>query len=290
MNNQSQKRPDRQNSHSHNGQSTSHSYSYSHRSGPPAVPYNQMIYNQQNIYPPNYYQIPSSGPPVHHSHHHLIPHPHHIPLPPGQVDPYNPMFLFPQSSIFASYLQLVQPAPYPSINNPSNVHIMNHSPSSPIDGRHGNFSIPRGPPKKPKKSGFALWVGNLPPSTTLLELCFLFGTNDIQSIFLIQKTFCAFVNYKSKMALLEGKQAFEKRGKILRGNQLVIKIKTDESNIEDLNEEKTFSPASTESKDRYFVCKSLTVEDLQASAMYGMWATQSHNQSIFNEAFKVRKA
>lgn len=171
------------------------------------------------------------------------------------------------------------------------------------------FSIPRGPPKKPKKSGFALWVGNLPPSTTLLELCALFGTNDIQSIFLIQRTFCAFVNYKTEKALYQGKDLFERRGKVLRGNQLVVKIKaqlseensdylandypqttkTEPQDSSQSTEAKDVAPNSkyptSTSKDRYFVCKSLTVEDLQASASYGVWATQSHNQTVFNEAF-----
>lgn len=40
--------------------------------------------------------------------------------------------------------------------------------------------------------------------------------------------------------------------------------------------------------DRYFILKSLTVEDLELSVRTGIWATQSHNEETLNEAFKVR--
>lgn len=304
-------------------------------------------------------------------------HPHHQSdqlISPSGAMPYDPIFLYPQSSVFANYLQLVHPMPnYPPPTMPSHYttapapnhhpHSRHHSysspvtpnPSSPIghpsrgvETLHhlipaggvpptaappnstsavpgaGYFSVPRGPPKKPKKSGYALWVGNLPPNTTLFELCALFGTNEIQSIFLIQRTLCAFVNYKSEEALIQGKKMFEKRGKSLRGNQLIVEIKTDDithkqggnssrDEIENYfdklalnddnrssNSTSTSSSSSSSSslalsndsnkgssKDRYFVCKSLTIEDLVASTTYGLWATQSHNESVFNEAFKV---
>jgi hypothetical protein len=54
-------------------------------------------------------------------------------------------------------------------------------------------SIPRGPPRKPKQSGYALWVGNLPSATTVLALKDHFSreaTRDIDSVFLISKSNC----------------------------------------------------------------------------------------------------
>ena len=39
--------------------------------------------------------------------------------------------------------------------------------------------------------------------------------------------------------------------------------------------------------DRYFVVKSLTVEDLDLSVRNGIWATQAHNEAILNKAFAV---
>lgn len=41
-------------------------------------------------------------------------------------------------------------------------------------------------------------------------------------------------------------------------------------------------------KDKYFVVKSLTVEDLELSVRNGIWATQSHNEEILNKAFQAR--
>src|ERR1700734_2832195 len=64
-------------------------------------------------------------------------------------------------------------------------------------------SIPRGPPRKPKQSGHALWVGNLPSNTSVSELKDHFSkdaTKDIASVFLISKSNCAFVNYRTEEA------------------------------------------------------------------------------------------
>lgn len=43
----------------------------------------------------------------------------------------------------------------------------------------------------------------------------------------------------------------------------------------------------TPQKDKFFILKSLTVEDLELSASTGIWATQSHNEDALNNAFKV---
>ena len=58
--------------------------------------------------------------------------------------------------------------------------------------------LPRGPPRKPKQSGFALWVGNLPRDVLLEELKEFFSLDGLESIFLIRKSNCAFVNYKTE--------------------------------------------------------------------------------------------
>jgi hypothetical protein len=46
--------------------------------------------------------------------------------------------------------------------------------------------------------------------------------------------------------------------------------------------------SSSMSKDKYFVVKSLTVEDLELSVRNGIWATQSHNEESLNQAYKVQ--
>ena len=39
--------------------------------------------------------------------------------------------------------------------------------------------------------------------------------------------------------------------------------------------------------DKYFVMKSLTVEDMELSVRNSIWATQSHNEEALNKAYKV---
>lgn len=39
--------------------------------------------------------------------------------------------------------------------------------------------------------------------------------------------------------------------------------------------------------DKYFVMKSLTVEDMELSARNNIWATQAHNEEALNQAFEV---
>lgn len=44
----------------------------------------------------------------------------------------------------------------------------------------------------------------------------------------------------------------------------------------------------TPQRDKFFILKSLTVEDLELSVRTGIWATQAHNEESLNAAFKVR--
>lgn len=44
---------------------------------------------------------------------------------------------------------------------------------------------------------------------------------------------------------------------------------------------------SNHRKDKFFILKSLTVEDLDNSVRSGVWATQSHNEVALNDAFQV---
>jgi hypothetical protein len=46
-------------------------------------------------------------------------------------------------------------------------------------------------------------------------------------------------------------------------------------------------PFAAARSDRYFILKSLTVEDLELSVRTGIWATQPHNEDTLNGAFKV---
>jgi len=49
----------------------------------------------------------------------------------------------------------------------------------------------------------------------------------------------------------------------------------------------TPSNYASSTKNRYFILKSLTKEDLAWSVANKLWATQPHNETVLNEAFKV---
>lgn len=176
-------------------------------------------------------------------------------------------------------------------------------------------STPRGPPRKPKQSGHALWVGNLPPGANVMDLRDHFAqdaTNDIESVFLISKSNCAFVNYKSAAAQAAALARFHDSR--FQGVRLVCRLRkgftapgtglgAPGSRSHSCTEETFFSPDhdSAGSKprsgvaredgvralDRYFIVKSLTVEDLELSKQSGIWATQTHNETNLNHAFEV---
>ncbi|KAI6855569.1 hypothetical protein KC338_g8828 [Hortaea werneckii] len=201
-------------------------------------------------------------------------------------------------------------------------------------------SYPRGPPRKPKQSGHALWVGNLPPAANVTDLKDHFShdaTKDIESLFLISKSNCAFVNYRAESACIAAMNRFHDSR--FQGVQLVCRLRrapasTVSSPAADgpasasipssggsgaHNEPKDAASATKVSKpltvghttpketadvglkdqsivfngagpgevpERFFILKSLTVQDLEASVRNGMWATQSHNEEALNKAYE----
>lgn len=198
-------------------------------------------------------------------------------------------------------------------------------------------SFPRGPPRKPKQSGHALWVGNLPPAARVEDLKDHFSkdaTKDIESVFLIAKSNCAFVNYKTEAACTAAMNRFHDSR--FNGVRLVCRLRrgTASSSPTPAAEERTDSPPaalptaadgnaaeeslgptiarsqsgqsgadgmsgetsslSTEAvppppgekvAEKYFIVKSLTAQDLEASVRNGTWATQSHNEDGLNKAY-----
>lgn len=235
--------------------------------------------------------------------------------PSGQNHPYPP-------ASFPMYLELSQsnssgaasgvvtsattPGAYDSTVSPSSLHP----------------GMPRGPPRKPKQSGHALWVGNLPAGTQVVDLKDYFSRdarNDIESVFLISKSNCAFVNYRTEQACNEAMTRFHDSR--FQNTRLVCRLRrnsaassivgvaaqspdpsadpsTQASGDEgEARPENTKSPpigpsgaraSSREiSRDRIFIVKSLTVEDLDLSVRNGIWATQSHNETALNQAFEV---
>ncbi|KAF2014688.1 hypothetical protein BU24DRAFT_347894 [Aaosphaeria arxii CBS 175.79] len=187
-------------------------------------------------------------------------------------------------------------------------------------------SIPRGPPRKPKQSGHALWVGNLPPGTTVIALKDHFSrdaTKEIESLFLISKSNCAFVNYRTEASCTAAMHRFHDSR--FNGVRLVCRLRrsstaasgvptgpsamvgsvstttpppaspqateSDEPQTENAAEPVTQegetgkqAPAASE---KYFIVKSLTLQDLELSVRNGIWATQSHNEDVLNKAYQT---
>jgi len=63
----------------------------------------------------------------------------------------------------------------------------------------------------------------------------------------------------------------------------------DSALLDDVNEEtETTAKPQAPSKNRYFIMKSLTREDVAWSVANKVWATQPHNEKVLNDAFKVQ--
>lgn len=147
----------------------------------------------------------------------------------------------------------------------------------------------------------------------------------LQSLFLISKSNCAFANFKEDANSIEAQKVIhESKFQSVRlvcrlrknsteaaaESQIVIAAGTSNPASPTLANdppEDVKSPISERSdpleasegrgdkkdanatahRDRFFVLKSLTREDLEQSVKTGIWATQSHNEHLLNNAFKV---
>ena len=217
--------------------------------------------------------------------------------------------------------------PYLTIMNLANLRYHEFTTGISRPGSEANInSIPRGPPRKPKQSGHALWVGNLPQETTVMDLKDHFSrdaTKDIESLFLISKSNCAFVNYRTEASCAAAMHRFHdsrfhgvrlvcrlRRSSALASGVLIgpsatsgpresstfpqrppqlpegEKVAEEPSQI---GEETTGSESVTTSRiaEKFFIVKSLTLQDLELSVRNGVWATQSHNEEALNKAYEV---
>ncbi|TVY20398.1 Zinc finger CCCH domain-containing protein 45 [Lachnellula arida] len=183
-------------------------------------------------------------------------------------------------------------------------------------------SVVRGPPRKPRQSGHAIWIGNLPPQTDLMNLVFHVCKEapGLESLFLISKSNCAFANYKDEAACAAAQaKIHDSRFQTVRlvsrlrrsstgtaaglaaptgpaaltppSNPPVVRTPSpedkDKSQVDGIPEEHPSNEDGSTSKDKFFIVKSLTVEDLELSVRNGIWATQSHNEEALNKAYKA---
>jgi hypothetical protein len=135
-------------------------------------------------------------------------------------------------------------------------------------------------------------------------------TSGLESVFLMSKTNCAFANFKDEetCAAAQAKihdSRFQNVGLTsrLRRNSAGASASASTPaeptsdpivSSESASLAKDADPEATESerddtsaKDKFFVVKSHTVEDLELSIRNGIWATQSHNEAAFNKAYQV---
>ncbi|KAG5963095.1 hypothetical protein E4U56_003029 [Claviceps arundinis] len=181
-------------------------------------------------------------------------------------------------------------------------------------------NVVRGPPRKPRQSDHALWIGSLPPWTDIMELLnhVCKETQGLESLLLIPKSRCAFTNYKDEATCSAAQQRLNNSefqsvrlisrlrknaarcssrssaatGQTTTRTERMIEAPTKPAEV--LSSE-TPSPAvgrhtmpikKRNTGDKFFILKSLTIEDLDASVRTGKWATQSHNEKKLNEAFQ----
>lgn len=177
-------------------------------------------------------------------------------------------------------------------------------------------------------TGYAIWIGNLPPQTELMSLVrhVYKEASGLQSLFLIWRSNCAFANFKDEATCASAQakihdsrfRTFRLVSRLRRGcvgtkttgmatgpaafippsDSLIARSPSPET----LVASQTLSPSTFEAegrrkesptepnrlKNKFFIVKSLTVEDLEVSVRNSIWATQSHNEDSFNKAYQVR--
>lgn len=139
-------------------------------------------------------------------------------------------------------------------------------------------------------------------------------TVGLESLFLISKSNCAFANFKDEPACVAAQlKIHDSRFQTVRlvsrlrkasvGTVSGVSVPTGPAALTpqlspDLEAEKVSKETDENaqesdrespplSKDKYFVVKSLTVEDLELSVRNGIWATQAHNEEALNKAYQV---
>jgi hypothetical protein len=144
----------------------------------------------------------------------------------------------------------------------------------------------------------------------------------LESLFLISKSNCAFANFKDEATCAAAQQKIhDSKFQTVRlvsrlrrssvGTASGVAVPTGPAALTPSNQALARTPSPEESntkqteiaassaivdkeaedaglpKDKFFVVKSLTVEDLELSVRNGIWATQSHNEEALNKAYQV---
>ncbi|EQL00903.1 YTH domain protein [Ophiocordyceps sinensis CO18] len=286
---------------------------------PPPMPMSQGFYVHQTHMPQYYaagHMPPCQGPPpmpsrqnvAYYPNRMMANHPHSA-FYYGQANPYpgQPQSM-PVNMVPGQYVTTNPPTP--------NVR----KPRSTVDGPVMPVQAFR------QGQGHAIWIGNLPPQTDLMILVHhaCKETEGLESLFLISKSNCAFANFKDQGTCLAAQKKLHdskfqsvRLVSRLRKNSVEgatgltaptgpaastagVPAQGDSAQDGSLSDSRSQSPAvgqppkartnsSSEAnleQDKFFILKSLTLEDLELSVRTGIWATQSHNEESLNTAFK----
>ncbi|KAJ5117497.1 Nucleotide-binding alpha-beta plait [Penicillium atrosanguineum] len=191
-------------------------------------------------------------------------------------------------------------------SDPYAINILESSPLATSIPASANMT--RGPPRKPIQPAHALWIGNLPKRVDLVDLKNYLcqdATDDIASVFLISRSNCAFVKYRCAAASAAALTRLH--DSVFQSVRLVCRLRRDTTETDSRTgavvsplqnrgetpdarlKNKSTAPhdETSQSLDRYFALKSLTVEDLELSKQSGIWATQAHNEAKLNRAFET---
>ena len=141
------------------------------------------------------------------------------------------------------------------------------------------------------------------------------ATETIESVFLILKSRCAFVNYRTDLARLDAVSRFHnsnfadtrlvcrnQRDSRVSGNKESPSLSVEEAMEERMNAkelpgkvengepniELVYTDRPKKAKQKFFIMKSLGTGDLQVSVQDGYWVTQAHVQAALNEGFEVK--
>ena len=174
-------------------------------------------------------------------------------------------------------------------------------------------------------AGHAVWIGNLPPRTDLMSLVLHVCKEvpGLESLFLISKSNCAFANFKDEATCTVAQQKIHDSkfqtvrlvSRLRRASVGTAAGTAAPTGPAALSPPSNPAPARTPSResdtktnepreaavihdrkatedpllprDKFFIVKSLTIEDLELSVRNGIWATQSHNEEAFNRAYQV---
>ncbi|KAI1143341.1 hypothetical protein F5Y05DRAFT_149882 [Hypoxylon sp. FL0543] len=262
--------------------------------------------------------------------------PQQPPLPAGYYYPQSSQFTSPHSTIQAQmapgqYLLADGTSSDPRVASPSHGNERAGVVAGSVQNNispEARSNVVRGPPRKPRQSGHAIWIGNLPPQTDLMNLVHHVCKEaaGLESLFLISKSNCAFANFKDEQSCVAAQQKLHdskfqsvrlvsrlrkstvegaggqtaptgpaatapsgqntsaESAKSPRGSQPETAMSPSEAQPEPRSAPSTDGNAH---KDKFFILKSLTVEDLELSVRTGVWATQSHNEEALNNAFKA---